>query len=161
MIRKLTYCAVIALTSQGCYKYSPIAFADVQPEMDIRAEITPDERDGLSEVLPGDDRVLDGTVIDNGGDQLLVQVEAVASQSGVTLQTFDQRVHLNRSGILELEMKELDKGKTYGLTALVTAGVIGVVIAAIQAGNANETGKSGPDGPVDSMIPLLRIPIGF
>ena len=155
----------IALTlglacTQGCYKYTPIGYADVAPDMEVRAEVTPTEREALQEALPGDDRVLAGTVVDNGGDGLMLQVQSVTSRRGVRMETLDQRVHIQQSGILTLELRERDKGKTYGLTAAVTAGVAAVVILAIQAGRAGESDPLGNNGPQDILIPLLRFPIG-
>ena len=159
--RNLVIALSLGLALQGCYTYTPINVADVTPDMDIRAELTPAARDALADVLPGNDRTLDGTVIENGGNELLLQVEAVATQRGVRLETLDQRVRVDRAGIIEVEMRQRDQAKTYGLAALVVAGVATVVIIAIEAGGANDPGNLGPDGPVDALVPLFRIPIGW
>lgn len=158
--RELVLLLALGLVGPACYRYTPIDLADVTPEMEIRTELTPAEREQLADVLPGDSRTLDGRVIDNGQNDILLQVGAVTSQRGVRLETLSQRVRIDRAGILQVELKERDKAKTYGLAALVTAGVATVVILAIEAGRAGETGDLGPGVPQDAVVPLLRIPIG-
>ena len=157
---KTALALVLVLVSQGCYKYTPIGYSDLAPDMEVRAELTPTEREALADALPGDDRRVTGTVVDNGGDGLMLQVESVTSQRGVRLVTLDQRVHITQSGILLLEVREKDRPKTYGLTAAITAGIATVVILAIQAGRAGESDPLGGDRPQDILIPLLRIPTG-
>lgn len=151
---------LLGFSSQACYTYTPVDVADVAPPMSIRAELTPAERDRLVDVLPGNDRTLDGLVVENGGHELLLEVEAVSSQRGTRLETLHQRVRVDRAGIVQVEAKEKDNLKTYGLTAAIVAGAVAVIVVALEAGRAGEPGDLGPGTPQDAVVRLLRIPVG-
>lgn len=160
-VRNVAVCISSLLVCQGCYTYTPIDVADLTPQMEVRAEVTPAERESLADVLPGDNRVLEGTFISRSGDELLLQVEAVAAQRGVRLETLDQRIGVDPAGVLQLELKEKDQAKTIGLAALIAGGVATVVIIATQGGGAEDPGNIGPGGPQDAVTPIFRIPIGW
>ncbi len=158
--RRLLVGTSLVLVLQGCYTYTPIDVADLQPDMEVRAEITPAERDALADVLPGDDRSLDGTVISTNDTGVMLQVTAVTTQQGIRMESLDQRVEVDRAGLLEVQVKERDSARSAGLIALVTAGVIALVVIALDSGGAEDPGNIGPPPPQDAVIPLVRIPLG-
>ena len=162
MRRMVAAACLGAFFLSGCYTYSPIAVGDLQPDMEVRAEVTPAERDALAEVLPGEDRTLDGTVVSTDGSQLMLQVEAVAAQRGIRMETLDQRIQVDKAAILEVQVREQDSARTAGLVAAITAGVIALLIVALDQGGAKDPTNPNPDPPQDAIVPTgFRIPIGF
>jgi hypothetical protein len=149
-----------ALVLAGCYSYQPIDVADIRPEMDIRARVSGPQADALADALLSDDRTIEGTVIDNGTDELLLEVTAAAVERRGRLETLNQRVRLPTSEIQVVDEKRSDQTKT---TLLVLGGVgvaAAAVVLAITSGSSNSTSTGGPGGPQDILIPLFRLPLG-
>jgi hypothetical protein len=144
---------------QACYTYTPIELADVTPEMEIRATVTGAQVDALEDQLPGADRILDGTVVQADDGEILLDVESMRAQRGGRVEMYAQRVRLPSSGIVDLQMREMDKAKTYGLTGAIVAGVGLAAFLALDAGIGGES-SSGGQTPQDTRVPLIRIPIG-
>ena len=79
---------------------------------------------------------------------------------GIQFQTISQRVIIPREGFLEMELKELDRGRTIGILAL--AGVaVGTFLIQQLSKDSGGGGLPGGGGPVEGRIggPIFQIPI--
>jgi hypothetical protein len=149
--------ALLALTiSAGCHHYVPVPMESVTPGSDIRARVTAEEARRLEPILVRDDaRVLEGIFLERRNGNILVQVPVVSELRGIRMETIHQRVDLPVSSILEMELKEIDRGRT-GLA--LGAGT--VILVALVVNHLRDSGSSDRDGPLpppDEIRVPLRI----
>jgi hypothetical protein len=101
-----------------------------------------------------DARVLEGMFVQLNGDQVLLQVPAAARQApGGGVETLHQRLSIPRDGLLEVELKQLNRSRTYGLIGF---GVAAASYLAVSALNGDRGSSGPPNGGGD---PEFRIPI--
>ena len=141
----------------ACYTYQPIEIADLTPELEVRTRVSGAEADRLSEFLGSDDRVIEGTVADLGANSFLLVVPVVSSiERGGRGGGLSQRVEMQKSGVIEVEVKELDRTRTG-----IVAGVLGVAIGAMVIRQLNQD-QGGGENPVPPSPPedtVFRFPI--
>ncbi|MGH7483961.1 MAG: hypothetical protein ACRELV_17560 [Longimicrobiales bacterium] len=137
----------------GCYSHSLVPADSVPPGAEVRARITAVQVDRLATVLPVDDRVLTGTVVASGSDELLLEVVGPTAQAGRASRRLHQRIALPFGEIVEVEVRRLDKLRTAGL-ALAGAAIVGA-IAIAQLGDDEHIGSPPPEGGPNA----LRLPL--
>lgn len=146
----------------GCYAYVPSSPQEVQPGQSIRLRLTPEEAASLQDLRLTNPRLLEGTLLESGsaGWVLEAMVGGGPVQAGAASRTLVQRVSVPSSGVLEVELKELDKVRT-GLLVGGGGAVLLAVIAKAGGGSGTEDGP-GTDVPEARRIPLIRFgfPIG-
>ncbi len=119
--RSLTLVLLLALG--GCYTYRPTTFDLLAEGAEIQARLRGAEVDRLSDVLPTDGRVVEGTVVERDGGSVFVDVRVASSLEGMQLTTLNQRIQLNRDGVVDLQLKILSRGRTW-----TAAGIAGAAI---------------------------------
>lgn len=155
--RSLTLVLLLALG--GCYTYRPTTFDLLTEGAQIQARLRATEVDRLSNVLPTDGRVVDGTVVERDGESLFVDVRVASSLDGMQLTTLNQRIELDRDGVVDLQLKTLSRGRTW-----TAAGIAGAAISFFiykqfleeSGGPGSTTGGGVRDGLVRSL--RLRFP---
>lgn len=144
--RWLIVLAVVpALT--GCYRYAHVDPSALQPGMGVRARINGATADQIEPILGTPNvRLLTGKLITTTADTLVVEVPAVyRAEVGSSIQTLNQRIAIPRTGLVELESRELDRTKTY-VVAGAAAFVIGGYILKSTVLDAGGGGIGGPGG---------------
>jgi hypothetical protein len=149
-----------AMALSGCYSYQPIEVSDIRPEMDIRARVSGAQSDALADVLGSDDRTVEGRVVENGSDEILLEVAAATAERRGRVETLNQRVRIPTTEVMTVDQKNVDQTKTTLLIAGGVAVAAVAVVAAITASSSSTTPGTGPGGPQDILIPLLRLPLG-
>lgn len=119
--RSLTLVLLFALG--GCYTYSPTSFDLLSEGAEIRARLRAVEVDRLADVLLTDSRVVEGKVVERDGGSLFVDVTVLSSLRGMRLTSLNQRIRLDRDGVVDLEFKTLSRGRTWA-----AAGIMGAAI---------------------------------
>jgi hypothetical protein len=148
------------LTAGGCYKYVPSGLDQVAPKSAIRARLDPAEAARLDDFVTTGTRAVDGEVVSLGPDTLLVLVEVHSELRGTRIQSLNQRVSIARSGILDIETKELDRGRTY--STVIAASLALGVIAADRIFGQGGSSREGPGPPPDeARIPLFSLSLPF
>lgn len=154
---RLTTLALLGAAA-GCYTFEPVPLSELQPQMGVRARLSVEQSEAFQDALPNQDRLLEGTVVENGSDHLMLQVPVSTLVAPGRFETIGQRLEIPNSGILEVERKELDRTRTY-----IAVGVGGVVVGAILyqifEGKFGGDTQNRPPGPVETTFPI-RIPIG-
>lgn len=158
IVRRLLILPMLAMA--GCHTFQPVSYDQIQPGQEVRARVTGQWADSLDAVLQRDGRVLEGTVVDKPGSSLLLQVAVQNELRGMQFTTLSQRVVVPRDGFLELEIKELDRGRTYGAVALGGA-VLGAFLIRQLSKDSGGGTIPGEGGPSETRIlrPLFRIPL--
>ncbi len=145
---------MVALT--GCYTYATIDPATTLPGASVRARINAQTADQLEPLLGMETRLLAGTVIATAPDTMIIEVPTAArTASGGSIVALRQRVSVPRSGLLELESRTLNRGRTTLVAAGATAAVTALVIGSYVYGPGRDKPPSGNGGP-ELHIPILR-----
>ncbi len=146
---------LLLLGVTGCFHYVPMNLDEVTPAQEVRVRVSLAEAERIEELLPrgGDPRVVEGRVAEILRETLYMDVAVATEVWGTRVESFNQRLDLPFAGILEVDRKELSRGRT---AALVVGGValLGsfVAIKVIDSGG----GGNPPDGPgpVENRIPI-------
>lgn len=136
--------ATLLLT--GCFSYIPVEPAEVEPGLSVRARVNPAAGARLAPLLGATDaRLLDGTVITNASDTLIVEVPTVLTDTREFGRTPNQRLSIARSDLLELEVRRLDRTRT-SLVAGAAAIVVGSFLANAMRGEPGKEPLPGGGG---------------
>ena len=139
----------------GCYSYATLDPATTQPGASVRARINGQTADLLQPLLGMDTRILTGTVIATAPDTMIIEVPTAASTpSGGAIVRLKQRVSVPRSGLLELESRTLNKGRSALVAAGAGAGVTALIVGGYILGPGKEKLPGEPTGP-DLRIPIV------
>ena len=138
----------------ACYTYAPIDPSAAIVGEGVRARITAPAAARLAPLLgAGETRVLTGKVVENGANELIIEVPAVVEVGvGSSMQSLYQRVSIARGDVIELEARKLDKFKTGAVVAAGVAVAGGVVVKAASGGRGKEPLPGG--GSTDAKIPI-------
>ena len=159
MTRAHLVCLGLCVFTGGCYTFEPVGIVDLQPEMQVRARLSAVQAADVADLIPAEDRLIEGTVIDNDLQRLLLLVPVANANRRGRFETLNQRLELPHDGLLEVELRKLDRWRTGALTA-AGAFVIGYVLyKTLGGGSSGNTPGGGGGGPQDSWIPF-GIPIG-
>jgi hypothetical protein len=141
----------------ACYTYAPVEISNVTPGSMVRARIAADQMARVEPLVGRQIRVLDGVLVDASVDTLLIEVPAATRTiTGGGIQVLAQRLSIPRTGVTEVELKRLSRGRTFGLIAIGTAAIGYIIIDALNIGPGKE-GIPNDGGGEDFRIPLLRL----
>lgn len=149
-----------ALLLAGCHTFQPASYDRISPGEQVRARVNSAWADSLDAVLQRDGRVVEGTVVEKGERGLMLEVSVQNELRGIQFQTLSQRVAIPEDGFVELELKELDRGRTWGVVAL--AGVaVGILVAQQLTSDTGGASNPGGGGPTEGRItrPVFSIPL--
>ena len=144
----------------ACYRYAPIEPAMVRPGTSVRARLSAAAAEPIAPLLGGTDaRLLNGTVVENRLDTMIVEVPAVLrADVGTSTEVLHQRVSIPRAGLFELETRRLDRGRTAALAGAVTVLAAVVVVRSLRSDPGKEASPPGGGGN-DLRAPFsVRIP---
>jgi hypothetical protein len=155
---RLTALGACALAG-GCYTYRAVPVEQVAVGAPVRLRITPTEAARVGALLGREERVLDGQLLAKEPDDgLLVAIGSTAGGDATGVGPLHQRVTIPRAGLVELEVRRLDKVKTAGVIAAAGVAVAAAAVAAFGALNPpSGPGKGGTDRTV--IPPSIRLPI--
>ena len=150
LMRRYALRAVGALVAPaafaGCYTYSVIDVAGAKPGMDVRARVS---MAGASQIGPAlgvsEARLVSGAVVDNQREGLTLKVATVPAGTMGAQDGLFQQILINRSDLLELESKQLDRGRTRFVVGAAIVGAAIVTATIIRSGRS--TGEPAVTDP--------------
>jgi hypothetical protein len=147
-------CFIVLPLLAGCYTYATIDPATALPGTSVRAHVSGATAEQIEPLLGiSNARLVSGRVIDNNGDMLIVEVPAVfRAEVGGSIQTLYQRIAIPRSGLHELETRQLDRVRTTAAAGAIAIIVGGLVVKAVKGSPGQEAQPGG--GGADFRIPL-------
>jgi hypothetical protein len=144
--RRLALIVLMSTVFGGCYSYRVVPVEQAPVGETVRARVSPAEADRLREVIGRDDRVVEGELLAPPDSAILVAVRTSVVDASV--QTH-QRVTVPRQGLLELEVRRLDRWKTVGIAAAVVGVASALAITQFNTDKPTENGgKSGTNKSV-------------
>ncbi len=143
----LLVCALIGLP--GCYRYVPVQLDAVPTGAEVRGRLAPEASTSLEGVVASNGRVVEGRLLERDAQQVLLFIPAARTQTGYQVETLRQAVAIPRNQLLEVELKQLDRTRTYGIAALTGAVVAAVVVRAISGGGGSSSGPPSGGGPTE------------
>lgn len=147
--------AFAAPLAAGCYSYTAAQPASIAPGVTVRARITPAAGERIAPLLGTTPRSLTGKLISDLRDTLIIEVPAVMqAEVGSSVQTLHQRVSVPRSEIVFLEIRELNKVRTYGLVGAAAA-ILGWVLFDVLKGEPGAEQLPGGGGE-DNRVPVFQ-----
>jgi len=136
----------------GCYAYVPSTVGEVAPQQKVRLRLSPDQASRLNAFVKPESRTLDGTVVSQTADSLLLLVPGRTELTGTRVETFHQRVEVGKAGILDVDTRRLDRQKTYLLGGLIAATAAAVAIRQLKGPGGSALVPPG-GGPTDAVRP--------
>jgi hypothetical protein len=140
----------------GCYSYRVVPVEQAPVGETVRARVSPTEAERLRDVLGRDERVLEGQLLAQPDSAILVAVRTSLVDASVSTH---QRVALPRQGLLELEVRRLDRWKTLGVAGLVVAAATAVAVSQFNSGAPTQNGGKG--GANNSLVLPLGVSPGW
>ena len=135
----------------GCYSYRVVPVEQAPVGETVRARVSATEAERLRDVLGRDDRVVEGQLLAQPDSTILVAVRT--SLADASVQTH-QRVAVPRHGLLELEVRHLDRWKTLGVAGVVAGAAAAVAVS--QFNSAKPTANGGKAGSNRALV----LPLG-
>lgn len=148
----MTLMAAFGLTA--CHTFQPAAPGDLVPGQDVRVRITGAFADSVGPLLMRDDaRILEGSVVERSSSTILLEVPVSQSLEGMRFQSLNQRVEIPDAAFVDVEIRQLSKGRSIlaaGATAAIAAGI---VIAQLNKDSGGGD-LPGGGGPVESVVSM-------
>ena len=120
LIAMKRFASVVAasVVLSGCFTYIPIEPGQVEPGVNVRARVSLSASARIAPLLGASDaRRLDGQMISQSADTLIVEVPTVFVDTREFGRTPNQRVSIPRTDLVELEVRKLDRVRTAGMVA--------------------------------------------
>ncbi len=163
-MRRGPFVVVVTLLVPACYTFQPVAVEELEAGMEVRARITAAQATEFQDVLADGARILDGRVVRADGQDGSIQLSVpstMTERSGIR-RTFRQEVEISSSGLLEVEVRELNERRTYLLIggAMTLAG--GIILHQVTQGGSGRTELVDPSPPSEwrgPPTPWFRIPM--
>jgi hypothetical protein len=158
--RKLLLVATV-LAASGCYRYLPAPASAVAPGTPVRMRITAQQAEALRAQRLSDNRLLNGTVVEKTEQGFMVETEVGRNDPTRGTRAVTQLLSIPESGVLEIEQRTLDRGRT-GMAMVAGGVVLGVVVALQSRGGQGGTDTPGPGTQEARRVPLLKLalPLG-
>ena len=143
----------------GCYHYLPSSSQEVAIGQAVRLRLTADEAAKYTDLRLEDPRLLEGTVVDRSASGVMVEATVGVNNPETGSRALKQRLNVPLSGILDAELRELDRTKT-GFLVGGGAVLVGLAIAK-GAGAFGSDGPPGTENPEARWVPLFRFLLPF
>lgn len=148
-----------ALAGSGCYRYTPIEPAAVQPQEVVRVRVTDAAAERLVREVGAYTGVLQGQLAPEGPDSLSLSILIGRQYGGMALENTRQVLFLGRSEVVEVRRRELSRRKTALATAGVLAGAVILIRSVVQMGDPNPADDDTPVPPPAGSMGSVRIPV--
>jgi hypothetical protein len=146
------------LAASGCYTYLPTPLEDVAPGTPVRIRLTAVEAGRLVEQRLTDNRLLTGTLMEQGDGQVLVDTSVGHNDAERGMRAVVQRVSVPTRDVLEIEQRQLSKGRM-GVVVGAGAVAVGVIIALQSRGGGGSADNPGGGTQESRRVPILSFRI--
>ncbi len=156
--RPAVFLSLLAFAA-GCHSYRPASLAQLHGGERVRTLLTPELHEELDEHLLGGDRLVEGTVVDASADGMLLEVPVVTVAEGIQIESYSQRLRIPADGVADIELRSLDRARSYSLGGVVVAALGGIAWNIIQSGRQGK--GDPPPPPVEDRVVIISIPFSI
>ena len=147
----------------GCYTFRPATADQATVGEDIRVRVSGEFSDSVAPLLGMDFvRVLEGEVVTDDSESLMLQVPVSSEFAGMRLETLSQRIQIPDAALVDVEIRELSRPRTFGALAVVAGAAAAIVITQFS-GDSGGAQLPGPGRPVEEPVarPWFSIPVNL
>lgn len=148
---KSVWVMVLALCATGCHTFQPTTLSELVPGENVRATVTGAFADSLGVMLGNDSREVEGAFVETQGSSVYLDVPVTAQYVGMRLETLNQRIEVPSAVFVDLERKELSKGRTALALGAITAVATALIVTQLS-GDTGGGARPGGGGPVDAVV---------
>jgi hypothetical protein len=151
--------SVLTITAvSGCYSYTRVSPEAVTPGTGVRGHLSPVGASIVEEITGRATRTVDGSFVRSDADSIVFSVPIPRSSMELRSEALHQFIGIPKDQVVDLELRRLDRTRTYGLAAALGA-VAAYVLIETLSGDSGSSGQ-GPGGPgtPENRIPLVRVP---
>lgn len=149
--------ATLFFALSGCYSYAPVSDGAPEAGSEVRIRLNDEGAQRVSsQTYLRANRVLTGRILRAGTEGLRLVISRAPRNQFATTGMIRDTVDVPAAGIASAETKQVETGKTALLVGGVTAGAVGLGVAALSGGGARGTPPDGGDGgqPLSIRVPL-------
>lgn len=139
-----------ALLLSGCYRYVPVEMSEVRPEQTVRVRVADEAFPRVRNFVDAREGTVSGQLLELGADSVELRLETPVAFQPVTL---------SRSHLLETSVREVDKGKSFMISAALV-GAVGYLAYLGFEGRGDGRAVPGPQ-PDEQRIPLFELALPF
>jgi len=139
---------VLAVGLTSCYRYVPTRLETVPVGSSVRAVLSADGTQSLSDRLGLETGTLSGTLVDRDAQRAMLLVPWPGSGREPGSRVLHQQVDLQVSHVARLDLRVFDKVRTGGLVAALLGAVTVIAVRAFGGGNQGSPPLDG-GGPVE------------
>ncbi|MBC7894461.1 MAG: hypothetical protein H7066_03555 [Cytophagaceae bacterium] len=159
--RALLWLTCSAVFATGCYRYQPVAVADVREGESVRLDLSAVAVDRVRRGSAEEARVLSGfnvtgKVAKLGADTLTLTVEHDMFDANARPLTINQDLRLLRTEVQGVKQRRLDRKRSTWTGVALGSAIVVSTIFAIQRG-----GRSTGGNPYNPTPPEIRIPFSL
>ncbi len=147
---------LLPLAAASCHAYRPTSLPDLHSGDRVRALLTQAQHEAFAEYLLGGDRLVEGTVVEADPAGVLLEVPVVTVAEGIRVDSYSQRLRIPAAGVADVELRSLDRGRTYSLVGVAAAALGGIVWN--EFARRSRRGTTQPPGPPQEDRVIIRIP---
>lgn len=147
--------ALLAVGAVGCYNHRVVPVDDVRPGSEVRVRVSVSEAERLEREAQVVDRVFRAEVLEAEPDALLLQLPVPGSGVNGSEPIYN-RVRVPSGEMLEVEVRELSKPKTF---ALIGVGAVAVAYATLRAFEGTDDPDTEGKEPGEPTRARIRIPL--
>jgi hypothetical protein len=137
--------AASAVTSGGCYRYTPIDSPSPALGSEVRLRLTDAGAITMAPLVGNRIEVVDGHVSSLADTSVTLSVTGTTDRLGSEVAWKGEQVMFPRSTVAGLERRSLDKGKSY-LVGGIAAGLVAAVGIGFSISGNGSGGQSGGTG---------------
>lgn len=146
---------LLSLSAAACHAYRPTSLPELHSGDRVRALLTQAQHEEFAEHLLGGDRLLEGTVVEADPAGLLLEVPVVTVAEGIRVDSYSQRFRIPAAGVADVELRSLDRGRTYSLAGVVAAALGGMVW--YEFARRSRRGTTVPPGPPEEDRVVIQV----
>lgn len=168
VVRRVALPALVVaqLATAGCYRYTEVPVASLQPGAEVRARLTAVAVDRLRDGGSGAGRLIEdftvtGRVSRIPSDSLVLDVTVAQPDATFRGPSTLASLALARADLRSAELRRIDRGRTTLTVAAIGAAAVAFAVFAVNRGGRSLGTIPGPGGPTETRIPLgvrLAIP---
>jgi hypothetical protein len=148
-----------ASTTAGCFRYTEVPVASLQPGTEVRAQLTGGAVERLRQNGRGEAKLLDDFAI-NGrierlpSDSVVFAVDMAAADASRRGPSNFATVALSRGEVRRTELRQFDRRKSMVTGAVISAAAVVFATYAVRRGGKNTGTTVPPVSPPESRVPL-------